>query len=230
MTWVLRGLLGVGGAILAFVAWPVANGAWQAQKADAVLFELRTLQPMQLDAVQAAIAALDRAVAADPVAGRRLGRSELLAGAALTLDLPVAKEQRAEWMKQALGDLDFGLGNAPARGVGWARLAAARQALDGTSARVVAALIMSIDVAPMMESLWPSRLQLILDNWQFFTPKERDRIAAYVAMNWRLSGDKRWIAETIRSPIDELFVRYFVRDEPNAQEELTQWLTRLRKQ
>jgi hypothetical protein len=29
----------------------------------------------------------------------------------------------------------------------------------------------------------------------------------------------------IRSPIDELFVR----DEPNAQEELTQWLARLRK-
>ena len=150
MTWVLRGLLGVGGAILAFVAWPVANGAWQAQKADAVVFELRTGQALDLASVQAGIAALDRAVAADPVAGRRLGRSELLAGAALTTDLPVTREQRAEWMKQAQGDLDFGLGNAPARGVGWARLAAARQALDGTSAQVVAALMMSIDVAPMM--------------------------------------------------------------------------------
>lgn len=229
MTWMLRGLGGVGGAILAVVAWPVANGAWQAQKADAVVFELRTGQPLQLADVQAGIAALDRAVAADPVAGRRLGRSELLAGAALTPDLPASREQRAEWMKQAHGDLDFGLANAPARGVAWARLAAARQALDGTSARVVAALMMSIDVAPMMETLWPSRLQLILDNWQYFTPKERERIAAYVAMNWRMSGDKRWVAETIRSPIDELFVRYFVRDEPNAQEELTKWLTRLRK-
>jgi hypothetical protein len=229
MTWMLRGLLGVGGAILAVVAWPVANGAWQAQKADAVVFELRTGQALHLASLQDGIAALDRAVAADPVAGRRLGRSELLAGAALTMDLPVTREQRAEWMKQAQDDLDFGLANAPARGVGWARLAAARQALDGTSARVVAALMMSIDVAPMMESLWPSRLQLILDNWQYFTPKERERIAAYVAMNWRLSRDRRWVAQTIRSPIDELFVRYFVRDEPNAQEELTQWLTRLRK-
>lgn len=229
MTWVLRGLLGVGGAILAVVAWPVANGAWQAQKADAVVFELRTGQALDLASVQAGIAAMDRAVAADPVAGRRLGRSELLAGAALTPDLPVTKEQRAEWMKQARDDLDFGLGNAPARGVGWARLAAARQALDGTSAKVVAALMMSIDVAPTMQSLWPSRLQLILDNWQYFTPKERERIAAYVVMNWRMSRDRRWIALAIRSPIDELFVRYFVRDEPNAQEELTQWLTRLRK-
>jgi hypothetical protein len=229
MTWGLRGLLGVGGAILAFVAWPVANGAWQAQKADAVVFELRTGQALDLASVQAGIAAMDRAVAADPVAGRRFGRSELLAGAALTPDLPVAREQRTAWMKQAQADLDFGLGNAPARGVGWARLAAARQALDGTSANVVAALMMSIEVAPMMASLWPSRLQLILDNWQYFRPKERERIAAYVVMNWRMSRDRRWIALAIRSPIDELFVRYFVRDEPNAQEELTQWLTHLRK-
>src|SRR4029450_1009529 len=108
--------------------------------ADSVLYEVRTAQPMQLDAVQAAIAALDRAVAADPVAGRRLGRSELLAGAALPVDLPVAKEQRAEWMKQALGDLDFGLANAPARGVGWARLAAAGPGADGPSAQGVGAV------------------------------------------------------------------------------------------
>lgn len=229
MTWMLRGLLGVGGAILAVVAWPVANGAWQAQKADAVVFELRTGQALHLASLQDGIAALDRAVAADPVAGRRLGRSELLAGAALTMDLPVTREQRAEWMKQAQDDLDFGLANAPARGVGWARLAAARQALDGTSARVVAALMMSIDVAPMMESLWPSRLQLILDNWQYFTPQERERISAYVIVMWRASPDKSWFAAVIRSPLDELFVRYFVRDEPNAQEELNRWLERLRR-
>ena len=229
MTWMLRGLLGVSGAILAVLAWPVANGAWQAQKADAVLFELRTGQPLQLADVQAGIAALDRAVAADPVAGRRLGRSELVAGAAVVPDLPADKQQRDEWLKQAKGDLDFGLGNAPARSVGWARLAAVRQATEGTSAKVVAPLMMSIDTAPMMEALWPARLQLILDNWQFFTPKERERISAYVVMNWRVSGDKSWFARAIRSPIDELFVRYFVRDEPNAQEELTKWLARLRK-
>src|SRR5688572_33314717 len=107
MTWMLRGLLGVGGAILAVVAWPVANGAWQAQKADAVVFELRTGQPLQLADVQDDIAALDRAVASDTVAGRRLGRSELLAGAALTTDLPVTREQRGELKRQPQGDLDF---------------------------------------------------------------------------------------------------------------------------
>jgi hypothetical protein len=50
-----------------------------------------------------------------------------------------------------------------------------------------------------------------------------------VVMNWRTSSDKSWFARAIRSPIDELFVRYFVRDEPNAQEELTKWLAYLRK-
>ena len=72
-TWMLRALLGVGGVVLVFVAWPVANGAWQAQKADAVFFQFRTGEQPQLSEVEAALTALDRAVAADPVAGRRLG-------------------------------------------------------------------------------------------------------------------------------------------------------------
>lgn len=229
MTWMLRGLLGVGGAVLAYIAWPVANGAWQAQKADAVLYQLNNRKPLQLASVQAAVAALDRAVDADPVAGRRLGRSGLLAGVALTPDLPATLEQRRAWMEQARGDLEYGLGNAPARTLGWLRLASARQALDGTSAKVVAALMMSIDTAPMVAATWPARLQLMLDNWQFFTPQQRERIGAYVIMMWRASPDKRWFAAVIRSPLDELFVRYFVRDEPNAQEELNKWLAYLRK-
>ena len=225
----LRGLLGIGGAILAYVAWPVASGAVQAQKADAVIFRLRTGGPVKLSSVEAGVDAMDRAVAADPVAGRRLGRSELLAGAALTWELMIPREQRVAWMKQAVADLDYGLGNAPARGVGWARLASARQALDGASFKVAAALMMSIDTAPAMAALWPGRLRLILDNWQFFTSQQRERLSAYVAMTWQRSEDRLWFAQTIRSPIDELFVRYFVRDEPQAQEELTRWLAQLKK-
>lgn len=229
MTWMLRGLLGVGGAVLAFVAWPVANGAWQAQKADAAFFHFRTGERVSLAEAEAAIATLDRAVAADPVAGRRLGRAEMLLAAALTANLGASEEQRSTWLKQSQADLEFGLANAPARGVAWAQLAAARQATDGPSAMTVAALMMSIDTAPMMEVLWPSRLRLILDNWQFFTPEERQRIGAHVLANWRASSDRRWIAEVIRSPLDELFVRYFLRDEPGAQQELTQWLARPKK-
>ena len=61
----VRGLLGIGGTALAIVAWPVANGAWQAQKADAAFFALRTGVRVGLSEVEAAVTALDQAVVAD---------------------------------------------------------------------------------------------------------------------------------------------------------------------
>jgi hypothetical protein len=228
-TWMVRGLLGIGGTALAIVAWPVANGAWQAQKADAAFFALRTGVQVGLSEVEAAVTALDQAVVADPVAGRRLSRAEMLLAAALTPGVGAGDAQRSKWLGQSRADLEFGLANAPARGVAWAQLAAARQAIDGPSDKVVAALMMSLETAPMMEALWSSRLRLILDNQQFFTPRERERIGAYIVTTWRTVGDRRWIGEVIRSPLDQLFVRYFLRQEPGAQEELTRWLTRLRK-
>lgn len=230
MTWMLRGLLALGGAGLFVVAWPVANAALQQQRADSVLSAMRTgARPVSLGEVQDAITSLDRAVFFDPVASRRFVRSELLAGAALDPALRVTREQRTQWLREAQGDLETALGNDPARGVAWVRLAAVRQALGGPSRAVVAALMMSLDVAPMLESLWPSRLQMFLDNWQHFTPQERERVAAEVAMNWRKTAQHEFFATAIRSPIDELFVRYFIRNEPGAQEELTKWLVRVRK-
>ena len=228
-TWLLRGLLGLGGGALVYVGWPVAGGALQAQRADSVVFELRSGIPVTAADLQAALQAMDRAVATDPVAGRRLARSELTAGAALTPGLDMLPAERTEMMKQAAGDLDVGLATDPARSAAWLRLASARQMLEGTSARVVAAVMMAIDTAPMLAPAWPARLQLILDNWRDFTPQQREQVSAYVAAIWRASPDKRWFATAIRSPLDELFVRYFVRNEPNAQEELTQWLAQLRK-
>ena len=224
LNWLLRGLLGLAGAILAYQAWPVVRGAWQAQNADAVLAQLRNGQPARLSDIVAGIAALDRAVAADPVAGRYLQRSELVVGAALTPTLDVTVDQRVIWLRSAESDLAAGLGSAPARGVAWARLASVRQGLQGTSRGVVDALLMSIDTSPLLSPIWPTRLQLILDNWVAFTPQERERIGSYVVMTWRLSRERRWFAGIIRSPVDELLIRYFLRDEPKAQEELAYWI------
>jgi hypothetical protein len=47
-------------------------------------------------------------------------------------------------------------------------------------------------------------------------------------MTWRRNPERRWVADTIRTPTDELFVRYFVRNEPGAQEELTRLLAERR--
>jgi hypothetical protein len=220
LNWLLRGLLGLAGAILIYAAWPVAQGAWQAQKADAVIDKLRNGRPVRLAEIDAAITALNYAVAADPVAGRRLQRSELVAGGALTPSLGIAVEQRVIWLQNAEADLVAGLGSAPARGVAWARLASVRQGLQGTSRGVVDALLMSIDTAPYLNTIWPARLRLILDNWVAFTPEERVRMEAYVVMTWRLSLEKRYFGAAVRSPVDELFLRYFLRNEPTGQEEL----------
>lgn len=230
MAWLLRAILGGGCAVLVYVAWPVASGALEAQKADRVLFDLRTRQPLKLPAVLAALQALDRAVEADPVAGRRLRRAELLSGAALSTSLPVSNEQRVGWLKRAEADLEFGLANAPARGIAWAQLASVRQALHGASPRVVSALLMSIDTAPMLNALWPPRLLLILDNWRHFSPEDLERIRLHVAETWRLSSDRRWFAEAIRAPIDELFLRNALRDDPSAWDELEKLVVRAKKQ
>lgn len=227
--WLMRSALGVGGALLVWLAWPVSKGAWQAQHADPVYTNLRQGYAVSIDAMRAAIDALDRSVAADPSAGRLLQRSELLTSAALLPSFSPSAEQRTEWLKQAHADLTAGLGRDPARGVDWLRLVSVRLALDGPSQATVTPLLMSIDTSAMMEPLWPARLQLILANWQVMTAEQRETFGMYVARTWKLSADRRWFAQVINGPIDELFVRYFLRDEAGAQDELSRLLAEKKK-
>jgi len=79
----------------------------------------------------------------------------------------------------------------------------------------------------MLNTLWPPRLQLILDNWRFFTAEERERTVAHIADTWRLSSDRRWVADAIRSPIDELFLRHALGE--NAWDELARLIVGARK-
>lgn len=227
--WLMRGALGVGGALLVWLAWPVSEGAWQAQYADPVFTNLRKGYEVKSGAMLDAIDLLDRSIAADPNASRLIQRSELLAAAALLPSFNFAPEQKTAWLKQAAADLADGLGRDPARGVAWLRLVSVRLALDGPSQATVAPLLMSIDTSAMMEPLWPIRLRLILENWQVLTPQQRDTVGTYVARTWQLSKDRRWFAQIVNGPIDELFIRYFLRDEAGAQDELTRMLAELKK-
>jgi hypothetical protein len=160
VSWLLRGLLGLGGALLVYFAWPVAWGAWYAQKADLVVDQLRNGRPINLPNALAAIDALDRAVAANPSGLRRLDRSEVLVGAATDLNWAAPDSQRQQWLRTAEADLEMGLGDAPARGVAWLRLAAVRQTLEGPSPRVVSPLLMSIETAPVVPHTWQVRLEI----------------------------------------------------------------------
>ncbi len=225
----LRGLLGLGGLLLVWFAWPVMKSAWQAQQADGAATALRLNYKLSLDALLNAIDKLDLAVDLDPTAGRYFQRSELLAGAALSPNFAPTAQQRSEWLRRADRDLRVGLGNDPAKGIQWLRLASVRLALDGPSQSSIAPLLMSIDTAPLLRPLWPARLRLILDNWQALTVPQREAVALYVARTWQLSPDRGWFADAIRSPVDELFVRYFMRNEAGAQDELTRLLTERRK-
>ncbi len=227
--WLMRGALGVGGALLVWQAWPVSKGAWQAQVADPVYTNLRKNYAVNFSAVLDALDAMDRSVAADPNATRLIQRSELLASAALLPAFNPTPEQRTAWLKQADADLTAGLGEDPARGIAWLRLVSVRLALNGPSQATVTPLLMSIDTSAMMEPIWPVRLQLILVNWQVLTPEQRETLSMYVARTWQLSTDRRWFAQVINSPIDELFVRYFLRDEAGAQDELTRLLAEKKK-
>ena len=238
LNWLLRALMAMSGTALAVVAWPVAWGAWEAQKADAVVSDLRFARPLDAAAVAAGIAAFNASIVADPVARHYLDRSELLAGAALTKSLKLPDADRDALLRRAQSDLQIGLANAPVRGVDWLRLAIAREVVDGPSRNVLPPLFMSIETAPLIPQLWRARLRVILDVWPYLDDQQRSRLADYFVMTWRLARDRPALtSETFRpglmaeiySPADELIVRYFLRNEPGAQEELTKWLEASRK-
>ncbi len=195
-------------------------------------------RPLNAAAVTAGIEVLDRSIVADPVARRYLDRSELLAGAALTKALNLPDGERDALLRRARSDLAIGLANAPVRGISWLRLAVVREKLNGPSRGVLPPLFMSIETAPLIPQLWRARLRVILDVWPYLDDQQRKRLGDYFVMTWRLARDRPALTiETYRpaivaevySPADELIVRYFLRNEPGAQEELTRWLVAYRK-
>jgi hypothetical protein len=228
--WFLRGLMAVGGAVVVWQGWPVALSSWHAQRADTVVRELRSGHPLNSSQVTAGIAALDRAVAVDPSAGRYLQRGEFLGGVASASELKISPDERDDLLRRANADFESGLAGAPARGADWLRLAVVRQRLDGGAARdVLPPLFMSIKTAPLITYIWPTRLRIILDNWAYFSEEQRVQLRSYVMMTWRLTDDRRSFGWAVRDPVDELVLRYFLHNEPKAQEELAKWILATRK-
>jgi hypothetical protein len=225
----LRGLVGLAGILLIYFAWPVAHGAWYAQQADGVVTLLRDGRRLDLADTVRAIDAFNQAVRANPDAMMRLSRSELLAGAATSFNWARGDGEREEWLRVAKADLNAGLGGAPARGIAWLRLALVHDALEGPSPQAVGPLLQSIATAPVVPRVWPVRLALILLNWEWFTDAERETVAAYVAMTWRASSDRRWFVNALRGDADELYLRSLLADVPTAQDELTMWIALVRR-
>ena len=217
----LRSLLFVGGVLMIIQVWPIAESAWLTQKVDPILTDLAMGRPLDVWRVRDGAKALDRAVAARPVAGRRFARAEFLSGTATQLGGEISDKERMDWLIKARTDVEAGLADAPARGLDWLRLAFLRLIIDGASRDVLPPLFMSIETAPLVPTIWQARLRYILDVWAYLDDGQKDRVRAYIVRTWRAGGDRRYFVLVIYSPVDEGIVRYFLRGEPGAQEELT---------
>jgi hypothetical protein len=220
----LRGLLVISGVLLIYFSLPVFLSAYQVQKADDVLGKLRRNEDMTLAELTRGLDVLDRAVAYDPSAGRRLLRSELEAGSALFQHVKLEPDMKTALLQKARADLELGLTGAPASTVDWMQLASVRQALDGPSRNVIAPLMMSIQTGPWLEYLFYPRLRVIVDNWGYFTDEQKAEIQTYASGMWRNARNNRFFGNNISNPIDELIIRNLLRDEPGAQEKLTTWI------
>jgi hypothetical protein len=229
VNWLLRGLMAICGVVLVYQGWPVARAALQAQRADAVVMQLRRAQPIVLADVSNGLTALNRAVGADPVGSRYLERSELEGGAAQTRSLDVSTPGRRLWLTNTKTDLELGLASAPARSIDWMRLAATRQNLDGAARDVVLPLLKSIETGPWIEPMFPVRLRLILDNWGYFTETQKSDMGKYIVEMWRHAQDLRFFAIYIDNPLDEIIIRNLLKDEAGAQELLTKWILTYKK-
>src|ERR1700759_2356557 len=82
LNWLIRGLTIVGGVLAVTLGWPIAEAAWQAQRADNVFYDLRTDHPVDRKMVDDGLDGLSRAIEIDRVPTRFIVRSDLLTSAA----------------------------------------------------------------------------------------------------------------------------------------------------
>jgi hypothetical protein len=213
------------------LGWPIAEAAWQAQRADGVFYNLRTDHAVDRQAVDNGLEGLGRAIELDRVPTRFLVRSDLLTSAALNPGVGLDAVTRKDWLNRARADLVTGLAGAPAHGVDWLRLAAIELELYGPSRRVIALMFTSIEMAGRLPQTRESRMRVILDCWPYFTDAEKERLRGYMVMVWRQSKPDRWIFGYVtRSAADHAILTWFLRDEPGAPQELADIIKRVNKQ
>lgn len=214
-----------------FLGWPIAQAAWQAQRVDSTLYALRTDKRVDRKEAAAGVEALTRAIAIDPVASRYLRRSELLASTAQTPSIQLDPAERTDWLRRSRSDLISGLGNAPAHGVDWLRLAAVQLQLAGPSRQVVALMFTSQQMAGGIPQTWLARLRLILECWPLLTGPEKKRLKRHVEMMWRQSSANRDLfGYATRSAADHVILTWFLRDIPDAPQELARIIEQVNKQ
>jgi hypothetical protein len=76
---------------------------------------------------------------------------------------------RLELARRSAAAIEKALALAPANPHGWLRLAYAETILHGPPPEVAAILAQALKIAPFLGELAPSRIELVLQNWQHLT-------------------------------------------------------------
>lgn len=221
-----RILLGATGLGLVVCTIPVAIAAWLALAAEPALDEMRKGHIPSPQSVSESIALLDRAIRWEDTGRRRLDLAALMAISATRTDVAISRDDRLAHLREAERHLLTGLARAPVDGAGWLRLAAVREELHGMGHGVAAALVMSIRTAPIAPRLWSTRLDIILRAVGSLSPAQIEIVSDHVRTIWKGSSNRTMFALAIQRHGGELFIRYALRDQQGAQEELTELVRR----
>lgn len=109
--------------------------------------------------------------------------------AAMALAAPAAERRPVELLRR-------GLVRAPARPFAWTRLSIA-QSRAGSLEKSVAALAMSLDLAPYSRRLRDARIGLALTHWQDLEPDLKARMAEQVALAWQSWHGRHALVEQV---------------------------------
>jgi len=169
-------------AVLLALSLPRAYAAWRGFDDWRASEAWRTGRTPSPAGIAAAIRGLEGALAVVPSARREQRLATLLIAQADAL--PPGASERATLLAAAETRLSAGLAVAPYDGFGWLRLADVRSQLGRAPGEVVAAAILSLEMAPNERHFWLWRLGLLLPRFSVLSSDDGELVARQIRTVW----------------------------------------------
>ncbi len=172
----------VAGAVLLVAGIPRTIATFTLLPGYPVLREIQNLGDVGRDSLDVLIASLGRGLLFGET-GRKwtdLGLAQLLLAREHGVQDGIGKET----VSQAVASLTAGLALAPANPFAWTRLAYAQTLMTGPSPSVASALRMAMLTARYEPRLLFIRLELSLQSWSYFRPKDHALVYQQVRFAW----------------------------------------------
>jgi hypothetical protein len=177
------------GCSLLGLAVPRTVAAWEALAAQPAIMKLENRVRPDTEAVDAGIAALNRAL-------QWISSSRDLTDLAL-LELERARWMAADdpmrvgWLARSERHLIEGLTANPTDGFAWLRLAIVRHLQQASARSVAAPLIRSVEVNPSVRQLWLPRAEYLLAYWRAFDSDELTVMRRQLRTIWNFDKTSR---------------------------------------